>query len=135
VALVAQIFSGLTLYHRFSNQRQANHADKIIQPPGQASQLFVRVSPTIASEGHNKSMSPGDNDPNVSSEPAIQHLIAAVDFERPGKHPLTTPEGEIDVLRNINDFAEETNLPPLTSDEIERLIYSPTLSCLGLENA
>lgn len=50
-------------------------------------------------------------------------------------YPFTTPEAEIDGLRNINHFAEGTNLPRLTGDEIERLIYSPTLKCLGLENA
>ena len=50
-------------------------------------------------------------------------------------YPFTTPEAQIDGLRNINHFAEGTNLPRLTTDEIERLIYSPTLTCLGLENA
>jgi uncharacterized protein len=50
-------------------------------------------------------------------------------------YPFTTPEAQIDGLRNINHFAEGTNLPRLTSDEIERLIYSPTLTCLGLEDA
>jgi predicted TIM-barrel fold metal-dependent hydrolase len=50
-------------------------------------------------------------------------------------YPFTTPEAQIDGLRNINHFAEGTNLPRLTSEEIERLIYSPTLSVLGLENA
>jgi hypothetical protein len=79
-------------------------------------------------------MSPGGNEPNMSSEPAIRYRPAAVDIECPGKHPFTTPEGEIDVLRNINHFAEGTNFPPLISEEIERLIYRRTLSCLGLEN-
>jgi hypothetical protein len=50
-------------------------------------------------------------------------------------YPFTTPEAQIDGLRNINHFAQGTNLPRLTTDEIERLIYSPTLTCLGLENA
>ncbi len=50
-------------------------------------------------------------------------------------YPFTTPEAQIDGLRNINHFAEGTNLPRLTSEEIERLIYSPTLEVLGLENA
>ena len=50
-------------------------------------------------------------------------------------YPFTTPEAQIHGLRNINHFAEGTNLPRLTSDEIEGLIYSPTLTCLGLEDA
>jgi predicted TIM-barrel fold metal-dependent hydrolase len=50
-------------------------------------------------------------------------------------YPFTTPEAQIDGLRNINYFAEGTHLPRLTSDEIEGLIYSPTLTCLGLESA
>jgi predicted TIM-barrel fold metal-dependent hydrolase len=50
-------------------------------------------------------------------------------------YPFTTPEAQIDGLRNINHFTEGTNLPRLTSEEIERLIYSPTLTCLGLESA
>jgi hypothetical protein len=48
-------------------------------------------------------------------------------------YPFTTPEAQIDGLRNINHFAEGNNLPRLSSEEIERLIYSPTLTCLGLE--
>jgi predicted TIM-barrel fold metal-dependent hydrolase len=50
-------------------------------------------------------------------------------------YPFTTPEAQIQGLRNINHVTEGTNLPRLTSEEIERLIYSPTLACLGLENA
>ena len=49
-------------------------------------------------------------------------------------YPFTTPEAQIHGLRNINHFAEGTNLPRLSGEEIERLIYSPTLTCLGLEN-
>lgn len=48
-------------------------------------------------------------------------------------YPFTTPEAQIEGLRNINYFAEGTNLPRLTHEEIERLIYSPTLTYLGLE--
>lgn len=47
-------------------------------------------------------------------------------------YPFTTPEAQIDGLRTINHFAEGTNFPRLTDQEIERLIYSPTLTCLGL---
>lgn len=50
-------------------------------------------------------------------------------------YPFTTPEAQIEGLRNINHFTEGTNLPRLTGEEIERLIYSPTLICLGLEGA
>jgi hypothetical protein len=50
-------------------------------------------------------------------------------------YPFTTPEASIEGLRNINHFAEGTNLPRLTTEEIERIIYSPTLTYLGLENA
>jgi uncharacterized protein len=49
-------------------------------------------------------------------------------------YPFTTPEAQIDGLRTINRFAEGTNLPQLTSQEIDNLIYSPTLTCLGLES-
>jgi predicted TIM-barrel fold metal-dependent hydrolase len=68
-------------------------------------------------------------------------LILAKEYGVLGKllfgsdYPFTTPEAQIDGLRNINHFAEGTNLPRLSSEEIERLIYSPTLACLGLENA
>jgi predicted TIM-barrel fold metal-dependent hydrolase len=50
-------------------------------------------------------------------------------------YPFTTPEAQIDGLRNINHFAEGTNLPRLAAGEIESLIFSPTLTCLGLESA
>jgi hypothetical protein len=50
-------------------------------------------------------------------------------------YPFTTPEAQIEGLRNINHFAEGTNLPRMSTEEIERLIYSPTLQCLGLDNA
>jgi hypothetical protein len=50
-------------------------------------------------------------------------------------YPFTTSEAQIDGLRNINRITEGTGMPRLTSDEIERLIYSPTLACLGLEAA
>jgi predicted TIM-barrel fold metal-dependent hydrolase len=50
-------------------------------------------------------------------------------------YPFTTPEAQMEGLRNINHFAEGTNLPRLTGDEIESLIFSPTLTCLGLESA
>ncbi len=68
-------------------------------------------------------------------------LILAKEYGVLGKllfgsdYPFTTPEAQIDGLRNIDHFAEGTNLPRLSSEEIERLIYSPTLACLGLENA
>jgi predicted TIM-barrel fold metal-dependent hydrolase len=50
-------------------------------------------------------------------------------------YPFTTPEAQIEGLRNINRFAEGTNLPRLSSEEIEGIIYSPTLRLLGLEGA
>lgn len=50
-------------------------------------------------------------------------------------YPFTTPEAQIEGLRNINYVTEGTNFPRLTAEEIERLIYSPTLTCLGLEGA
>jgi hypothetical protein len=50
-------------------------------------------------------------------------------------YPFTTPEAQIAGLRNFNHVTGGTNLPRLTDEETERLIYSPTLSCLGLENA
>jgi predicted TIM-barrel fold metal-dependent hydrolase len=50
-------------------------------------------------------------------------------------YPFTTPEAQMDGLRNINRIAEGTNLPRLAVEEIERLIYSPTLANLGLERA
>ena len=48
-------------------------------------------------------------------------------------YPFTTPEATIDALRNFNKMVEGTNLPRLDAAEIESLIYSPTLTCLGLE--
>jgi predicted TIM-barrel fold metal-dependent hydrolase len=50
-------------------------------------------------------------------------------------YPFTTPEAQIDGLRNINHFAEGTNLPRLSAEQIEGLIYSPTLRNLGLDHA
>ena len=41
-------------------------------------------------------------------------------------YPFTTPEAQIEGLRNINHFAEGTNLPVrLTEEQIEGLIDSP----------
>ncbi|HSB16326.1 MAG TPA: amidohydrolase family protein [Bryobacteraceae bacterium] len=48
-------------------------------------------------------------------------------------YPFTTPEASIDALRNFNRLVEGTNLPRLAPDDIERLIASPTLEYLGLE--
>ncbi|MGD0123768.1 MAG: amidohydrolase family protein [Terriglobia bacterium] len=48
-------------------------------------------------------------------------------------YPFTTPEATIDALRNFNKLVEGTNLPRLGAAEIESLIYSPTLTCLGLQ--
>ena len=48
-------------------------------------------------------------------------------------YPFTTPEATIDALRNFNKLVEGTNLPRLETAEIESLIYSPTLSLLGLQ--
>ncbi len=50
-------------------------------------------------------------------------------------YPFTTAEASMDGLRNINRIPEGTGMPRLTTEEIERLIYSPTLECLGLEAA
>jgi predicted TIM-barrel fold metal-dependent hydrolase len=50
-------------------------------------------------------------------------------------YPFTTAEASVEGLRSINRLTEGTALPRLTSEEIERLIYSPTLACLGLESA
>lgn len=50
-------------------------------------------------------------------------------------YPFTTPEAQINGVRGINHFAVGTNLPTLTSEEIEGIIYSPTLTYLGLENS
>jgi len=48
-------------------------------------------------------------------------------------YPFTTPEASISALREINKLVEGTNLPRLSEDEIEALIYSPTLELLGLD--
>jgi len=50
-------------------------------------------------------------------------------------YPFTTPEAQINALRSLDRLVEGTNLPRLSADEIERLIHSPTLACLGLEDA
>ncbi len=49
--------------------------------------------------------------------------------------PFTTPEASVAGLRNINRLTGGTALPVLEPEEIEKLIYSPTLACLGLEDA
>ena len=48
-------------------------------------------------------------------------------------YPFTTPEASIDALRNFNKLVEGTNLPRLATEDIERLITSPALEYLGLE--
>lgn len=86
-------------------------------------------------------MSPGDNDPTYRPWQFYSGLITAKKYGVLDKlffgsdYPFTTPQAQIDVLRNINHFAEGMNLPAPTSDESERVTYSPTLSRLGLENA
>jgi uncharacterized protein len=50
-------------------------------------------------------------------------------------YPFTTPEASVEGLRKINRVTEGTGLPRLTLDEIDHLIHSPTLTCLGLETA
>lgn len=50
-------------------------------------------------------------------------------------YPFTTPEAQIEGLRGLGRLVEGTNLPRLSDEEIERLIGSPTLACLGLEGA
>lgn len=47
-------------------------------------------------------------------------------------YPFTTPEATIDALRAFNKVIEGTRLPRLEPHEIELLIESPTLTCLGL---
>jgi len=59
----------------------------------------------------------------------LDKLLFGSDF------PFTTPEAQMDGLRNLNKQVEGTNLPRLSADEVERLIHSPTLACLGLEDA
>ena len=58
----------------------------------------------------------------------LDKLLFGSDF------PFTTPEAQIDGLRNLHRLVEGTNLPRLSADEVERLIHSPTLACLGLED-
>jgi len=48
-------------------------------------------------------------------------------------YPFTTPEASMAALRGFNKMAEGTHLPRLEETEIEKLIHSPTLTCLGLE--
>ena len=50
-------------------------------------------------------------------------------------YPFTTPEAQIEGLQNLDRLVEGTHLPRLSADEIDRLIHSPTLACLGLEDA
>ena len=48
-------------------------------------------------------------------------------------YPFTTPEASITALRNFNNMVQGTQLPRLDESDIDRLIESPSLSCLGLE--
>ena len=48
-------------------------------------------------------------------------------------YPYTNPDVTMQDLRKINQIVEGTNLPKLTSQEIETLIHSPTLQLLELE--
>lgn len=50
-------------------------------------------------------------------------------------YPFTTAEASVEGLRNFNRITEGTALPKLAPEEIDRLIYSPTLAALGLESA
>ncbi len=48
-------------------------------------------------------------------------------------YPFTTPEAQIEGLRSLGRLVEGTNLPRLSKEEIDGLINSPTLACLGLD--
>ena len=48
-------------------------------------------------------------------------------------YPFSNPEASMAGLRNINHLVEGTNLPRLSDEEIERLIYSPSITLLGIE--
>jgi len=46
--------------------------------------------------------------------------------------PFTTPDATIAALENFNTLVRGTNLPTLSSEEIQMLIHSPTLEALEL---
>jgi uncharacterized protein len=50
-------------------------------------------------------------------------------------YPFTTVNDSVDGLRKLNQMVDGTNLPRLDATQIERLIYRPSLSILGLETA
>jgi uncharacterized protein len=57
----------------------------------------------------------------------LDKLLFGSDF------PYTDPDATMASLRDINRLTRGTNLPTLTTEEIERLIHSPTLQLLELE--
>lgn len=65
-------------------------------------------------------------------------LILAKEYGVLGKvlfgtdYPYTTPEATIEALRDFNKMTQGTNLPRLDAEEIENLIHSPALECMGL---
>ncbi|MCX5661247.1 MAG: amidohydrolase family protein [Planctomycetota bacterium] len=48
-------------------------------------------------------------------------------------YPFTTINATLDGLRRLNKMVEGTNLPKLSADRIEQMIYRDTLKVLGLE--
>lgn len=57
----------------------------------------------------------------------LRKLLFGSDF------PFTNPDATMDALKNFNWMTEGTNLPKLSSEEIQNLIHSPTLEYLELE--
>jgi predicted TIM-barrel fold metal-dependent hydrolase len=57
----------------------------------------------------------------------LNKLLFGSDF------PYTTPTATLEGLRNVNHLVAGTNLPKLSSEEIEGIIHRPTLKLLGLE--
>jgi hypothetical protein len=48
-------------------------------------------------------------------------------------YPFTTPEATLEALKSFNNMVTGTNLPRLSSEEIQILIHSPTLELLELK--
>lgn len=57
----------------------------------------------------------------------LNKLLFGSDF------PYATPSATLEGLRNINQMVAGTNLPKLSTEEIEGIIHRPTLKLLGLE--
>lgn len=64
----------------------------------------------------------------LATEWGVLHkLLFGSDF------PIVTPQETIDSLQHVNDIIEDTKLPPVPQEELDKIPHRDSLSLLGLE--